>query len=40
MRGHAIHDILQAEDYLIVLANKSSAERTASFLGVRQGRVA
>ena len=40
VRGHAIHDILQAEDYLIVLANKSSAERTASFLGVRQGRVA
>jgi voltage-gated potassium channel len=39
VRGHVTHDILQADDYLIVLANKSSAARTASFLGVKQGRM-
>jgi hypothetical protein len=40
VRGHVTKNILQPEDYLIVLANKSSAARTTTFLGTSQGRRA
>jgi voltage-gated potassium channel len=38
VRGHANDHTLEAGDHLIILANKSSGERTATFLGVQQGR--
>ncbi len=38
-KGHATNDILAPDDYLIVLANRSSGERTSDYLGVPQGRM-
>jgi voltage-gated potassium channel len=39
VRGHATDLSLEPEDYLIVLANRTSGEKTVAYLGVPQGRA-
>jgi voltage-gated potassium channel len=39
VRSHASDHYLQGDDYLIVLANHTSASRIAAYLGVKQGRA-